>query len=45
MLTNEEQGILQLGLKHGLASRPNQSGILVYADVSEQIKDTLNAYH
>ena len=42
ILTNEELSILQIGLKRGLATRPNQSSILAYTkDISEQI-DTAN---
>ena len=38
ILTNEELSILQIGLKRGLATRPNQSSILAYTeDISEQI--------
>ena len=31
-LTKEEHSILQFGLKHGVATRPNQSSILAYAE-------------
>ena len=31
-LTNEEHSILKLGLKHGLATRPNESNTLSYAE-------------
>lgn len=42
ILTNEELSILQIGLKRGLVTRPNQSSILAYTeDISEQI-DTAN---
>ena len=42
ILTNEELSILQIGLKRGLATRPNQSSILAYTeDIAEQI-DTAN---
>ena len=30
--TKEEHSILQFGLKYGLATRPNQSSIFVYAE-------------
>ena len=37
-LTNEEHSILKFGLKHGLATHPNESNILLYAeDIWEQI--------
>ena len=37
-LTNEEHSILKFGLKHGLATGPNESNILSYAeDIWEQI--------
>ena len=32
VLTNEEHSILQFGLKHGLATHPNQSSIFAYAE-------------
>ena len=36
-LSNEELSILKFGLKHGLATRPNESNILPYAeDICEQ---------
>ena len=38
-LSNEELGILKFELKHGLATRPNESSILSYAeDIWEQIE-------
>ena len=38
VLTSEEHSILQFELKHGLATRPNQSSIFAYAeDIWEQI--------
>ena len=38
-LSNEELSILKFGLKHGLATRPNESDILSYAeDIWEQIE-------
>ena len=43
--TNEEHSILKFGLKHGLATRPNQSSIFAYAeDIWEQI-DRANICH
>ena len=37
--SNEELSILKSGLKHGLATRPNESNILSYAeDIWEQIE-------
>ena len=38
-LSNEELSILKFGLKHGLATRPNESNIFSYADTWEQIKE------
>ena len=38
-LSNEELSILKFGLKHGLATRPNESNILSYTkDIWEQIE-------
>ena len=45
VLSNKEYSILKFGLKYGLATRPNESNILAYAeDIWEQI-DKSNICH